>query len=620
MKIASVAVVLFLGWAVSLQAQSDSSANIVITSSVSNYEYKVVGNHVVLIERNWISYRCQKYPETIRVGRFYDDFSLITKASVKGIRGLKPQYQTYLEDHVFINDLKVCFFVVPFSKIGETADFYFEKQYNNIRYFTNVYFGETEPCLFREVSIRIPSECDIELVEKNFDENLRKSVVEDPPGSRVYTYRLSDQPAFEAEPDMPGHAHLFPHLIVVPRKTRIGRQTTSYFDTYDHVYQWCKQMLDLSFADTAMLAQKAREITRDCHTEQDCIETLYHWVQQNIRYIAFEQGLAGYIPDNPHEVFRKKYGDCKGMANLLKHLLCSLGFDARFCWVNTSEIDPDHSLPIPQFNHAIVALFWQGKTCFLDPTLRFLPPGEYSQELQGQMALIEAGDQYLRSTLPELPVSAHTDSLYCEYRFDGTKLQGVAEASYTGLPKVYFLTSLYAMQAVRREDALKEFLGEHRLQDRIVRFTMPSEDSLGSRNLRIRYEEERLSGIQCVGDELYVAMDVRQDWSDATIDTAQRKYDYLFPYRGKIVREEILIVPEGYEVSYIPDNLLIETDNYSFRIEYVKETGRIRYLKEIRIEDLRLRKTDFERYNRDLSRLRDSYYEYVVLVKNSSGV
>ena len=149
---------------------------------------------------------------------------------------------------------------------------------------------------------------------------------------------------------------------------------------------------------------------------------------------------------------------------------------------------------------------------------------------------------------------------------------------------------------------------------------MPSEDSLGSRNLRIRYEEERLSGIQCVGDELYVAMDVRQDWSDATIDTAQRKYDYLFPYRGKIVREEILIVPEGYEVSYIPDNLLIETDNYSFRIEYVKETGRIRYLKEIRIEDLRLRKTDFERYNRDLSRLRDSYYEYVVLVKNSSGV
>ena len=40
----------------------------------------------------------------------------------------------------------------------------------------------------------------------------------------------------------------------------------------------------------------------------------------------FEAGILGHKPDTPAEVLRKRYGDCKGMAILLRTLLKAQGF------------------------------------------------------------------------------------------------------------------------------------------------------------------------------------------------------------------------------------------------------------------------------------------------------
>lgn len=61
----------------------------------------------------------------------------------------------------------------------------------------------------------------------------------------------------------------------------------------------------------------------------DKIKAIYYWVQDKIRYIAYEDGYSGYIPASAQEVLANKYGDCKGMANLLTELLKLAGYDAR---------------------------------------------------------------------------------------------------------------------------------------------------------------------------------------------------------------------------------------------------------------------------------------------------
>ena len=48
---------------------------------------------------------------------------------------------------------------------------------------------------------------------------------------------------------------------------------------------------------------------------------------QCVRYIAYEDGIAGFKPDKAQEVLRKKYGDCEGMGNLMTEMLKSIGLD-----------------------------------------------------------------------------------------------------------------------------------------------------------------------------------------------------------------------------------------------------------------------------------------------------
>ena len=161
-----------------------------------------------------------------------------------------------------------------------------------------------------------------------------------------------------------------PHLLV-----------TGYpFADVQDMYRWLNGLaeVDCTLPQAEMLTD---EITAGCTDELEKIHRTYAYVQQNIRYIAFENGLAGHRPDRPAEVLRKRYGDCKGMALLLRTLLKAQGFDARMAYIGTDDIasSPDEVPTLAAINHAFCLLFHQGKRYCLDATYRYLPPEDIPQ-------------------------------------------------------------------------------------------------------------------------------------------------------------------------------------------------------------------------------------------------
>jgi transglutaminase-like putative cysteine protease len=149
-------------------------------------------------------------------------------------------------------------------------------------------------------------------------------------------------------------------------------------------YAWYRYILkDLSNNETVIKA-KADDIVAGKTDDMDKVKSIFYWVQNNIRYIAFEDGIAGFLPDKAEEVLRKKYGDCKGMANLTKELLKSQGFDARLCWLGTNHIAYDYSTPsLAVDNHMICALIYKGKI-ILDATEDYLSMNDYAERIQGR--------------------------------------------------------------------------------------------------------------------------------------------------------------------------------------------------------------------------------------------
>ena len=99
-------------------------------------------------------------------------------------------------------------------------------------------------------------------------------------GSRVVTYTINDMAPIKQEEAMPTVASVYPTVFVVG----------SFKDAAD-MFAWGRQLSDV---DTAIpsLNDILADINRECHSDLDKIKNTYAWVQNNIRYVAFEQAPA----------------------------------------------------------------------------------------------------------------------------------------------------------------------------------------------------------------------------------------------------------------------------------------------------------------------------------------
>jgi Flp pilus assembly protein TadD len=141
---------------------------------------------------------------------------------------------------------------------------------------------------------------------------------------------------------------------------------------------------------------------------QQAAESLTAQLHKSVRYTGVEFGQAAIIPNPPHEVINRHYGDCKDKATLLMTMLRSVGFDAHVALLRVGtfgEVDPE--LPgFGLFDHAIV--FVGGKQpLWIDATADSARVGTLPIGDQGRLALIVDGST---TTLTKTPVSSAADN------------------------------------------------------------------------------------------------------------------------------------------------------------------------------------------------------------------
>lgn len=93
-------------------------------------------------------------------------------------------------------------------------------------------------------------------------------------------------------------------------------------------------------------------------------------VEDQVRYLALSMGEGNYTPATADEVWRSRYGDCKGKTVLLLALLKELGISAEATLVSTGWGDGlETQLPVlAWFDHVIVRATVDGKAYWMDGT------------------------------------------------------------------------------------------------------------------------------------------------------------------------------------------------------------------------------------------------------------
>lgn len=611
--------ILFSGGIFQAFAQSED-AKIIISDKEEIYTYTINNKGNAQVDVSYIvNYQCLR-SGTASFVDYYDNYIEIKDVKIKGLKGISPKYGMYKQENVFFSDSKACYFDLPFIKKDSEATVSVRKVYKDIRRLNFITLAEPYYVRSKKISIIIPDQMKVAASLKNASGNISKdSIRNEADKTTTIRFQINNQTEVVNEPYSTGYRHVYPYLIIVPKESDSDGKKTKYFETVKDLYQWYREPLLSLNPDEKVIKEKSDQLTAHCNSDEDRIRELCKWVQQNIRYIAFMDGIAAFRPDDAGEVLHKKYGDCKGMSNLLKALLISAGFDARLTWVATrmdGNENLDVNIPIPFADHMICSLFWNDSIYFIDPTVKSLSFGEIPEFIQGRKALIEDGENYIIATIPEYGSVNNLDKLFVQYHMEENKLIGKGQRCFKGESKHSIVYWLNTLKESDKKIKIEEFLKNDESQDSISEISTEGLDSFFP-EVCVNYKAVRKSNITVFDNYIYINPDIDKDYQNAKINIATRKTGMQFPYRDHVLRISEFFISDTYQIIQLPPETEVIRDKYSFLLSFRQEGNKIIYRKELSFLDSILEKEDFEQWNADIDRLRSAYNELIVLEKQN---
>ncbi len=602
-------------------SQSAEAENIIISQSRKEYKF-VKGNDeypVQVKEKSSRVYYCNNYRAEIPVVEFYNDMERIDDVDILVDQSKKhsvvPKNEYYSSSGIFYSDARVCYFSLPLLKKGATSKVSFTKTILDPKYFGSIHFTEPVPMTDQEVKVIIPSWMKVELKEYNFQQyNITRKVITEG-DNQVYIYTMANLPGMKKEPASPGFSHYAPHILVLSKSAESSTGKITYFNTLKDQYAWYRKLIKLNGNAGNEVKEKMLEITKGSVSEEDKVKKIYQWVQDNIRYIAFENGIAGFKPEKAEEVLRKKYGDCKGMANLLTEMLRFAGVDARRCWIGTRDIAYDYSTPsLVVDNHMISVWMRNGKPVYLDATEKYIGFGEVAERIQGKQTLIENNDNYILEHVPVVNYQQNTDFEKRILSMDGSSLKGRVEHNWKGENKVYFLNGLNSIKQDKQETALLRYLSDNKTNYEISSLKITNLEDY-NKDVKVDYNVNWKNAVTEFGDETYLEIDNRRRMESFRIDTGTRKLPYWFDFKNHVVFETELILPQQTKPSELPSPVSITRQGYSFSGNYAVTDSKLTYRCEIIIKEAQIRPEQFSQWNKDVTQLENFYNQQIVLKK-----
>ena len=279
--------------AVTLCAQT-SDDKVVIVEATDSYVFMSSGDNIKVRNQKETTYELLgSVNQIIHPHVFYGDDITIDKASCGK---LKPTHRSYTPEDVFFDGTRVLCFNDMLTSKHRRQTARFQRTFNDARYLARIALPDMYFIRQKTVTFTIPQSLPgVRIVGVNMPEQVTMTASQSGTNS-VFTYTFTNMTAWQDEPFSPPYDLVNPCFLIV-----------GVFKDYTDLYRWGNQLeqVDTEIENIDSLIGK---ITEGCTTDEERIANTYQWVQQNIRYVAYEAGIAAYQPDQPTEVLRSRPG------------------------------------------------------------------------------------------------------------------------------------------------------------------------------------------------------------------------------------------------------------------------------------------------------------------------
>jgi hypothetical protein len=239
----------------------------------------------------------------------------------------------------------------------------------------------------------------------------------------------------------------------------------SNWQSWDEVVRWALPFYQVNAASDQAVEAMAQRIRERVKERKAQVEEAIRFVQDDIRYVGIELGHGSFVPRQPDEVLRKRFGDCKDKTLLLARLIQKLGYESFPILVRSEGGQELEGMPpTPQaFNHVIVGVKEpeSGAFYWVDGTLQHqgfkLESRDYPYFHQG-LPLQEGAHELIRQDATLAPVGR---ILYQE-RYESEDFRGdvllTIQSKFSGWQAERMRADLAAQGSVVLSDTLANFI------------------------------------------------------------------------------------------------------------------------------------------------------------------
>ncbi len=520
---------------------------------------------------------------------------------------------------VFFSDQQSINFVFPIVKKGAETTLKYTENIKDPHFLGSFRFGSFVPTKEAVYTVEVPK--NVELGYKAF--NLGKANVlfekKETKKSTIYTWKANNIGDFRKEDKSLSVLKYLPHIIVYIKNYNTKGVEKPVLNDVKDLYSWyvsLKNQVDKSNLEEVFSISE--NLTKDLNSDKEKAKAIFNWVQDNITYVAFEDGLGGFIPRGAASVCNKRYGDCKDMANILYEMLNHIGIEAHHTWIGTRDRPYSYyEVPTPIVdNHMITTVFIDDEVIFLDATDSYVPFGMSSSFTQSKEALIGISDEEFK--IVKVPIQGkekNTSLIETIITLEESTIKASGKRTMKGYEMVDFIVDAKYKKDDKTDE---EYLNnKYQIGNNKTAYTKIDLGDLSSKNdsYSISYDIEINNYSKKIGSKVYLNLNLEKPLSTAIILAEKQRFGKKIDHKYIRNYNTTFVIPEGYILKAIPKNIANELDLYGYSFTFQQKENKLIVNKTIYMNTLALENEQFEDYNIFIKSLIKAYKKSIVLEK-----
>ena len=385
-------------------------------------------------------------------------------------------------------------------------------------------------------------------------------------GYSVYHWRADMLKAIPAESYGPYSYQVLPCVLTAPSRFSIGKYTGSMSD-WESFGRFIFKLHNGRKELPASVKKEVHQITDTLINNEEKIDALYKYMQQQMRYVSVQLGIGGWQPFSAQYVAENKYGDCKALSNFMHSMLQEVGIESYPALVMADDLvyEIDSTFTSSFFNHQI--LYIPGEDIWLECTSNDKPTGYLGRYTHGRNTLLITPEGGRIATTPSLDATHNTSVNHNTITLSADGSAEVAgKGSHSGISHEWYRGCKNQLAEEECKEQWLEYLGIPGIS--LFNFEISTDPHSPTAN--IKYDGMIRRYASKAGKRLFVPINTINRSERTPANEKKRIHPIVIRTAYTDIDSILIALPEGYEVESLKkDPISINSDfgQYEFTVK-----------------------------------------------------